>query len=102
MACIKCGKETASGAEFCEECLAEMAHYPVKPGTPVILPKHAEHTNVKHSKKKTMKPEQQVLHLKRKVRWLRGIGIVLFLLLAVAAVLIWLMWDVTAITSLLT
>ena len=102
MACIKCGKDTASGAEFCEECLAEMSHYPVKPGTPVILPKRTEHTNTKHSKKKALKPEQQVLLLKRKVRWLHGICIALFLLLAAAAVMIWLMWDVTAITSLLT
>ena len=102
MACIKCGKDTANGAEFCAECLAEMAHYPVKPGTPVILPKRTEQVYVKHNKKKVLKPEQQVLHLKKRIRILTGISIVLLLLLAAAVALIWLMWNPEAITSLLT
>ena len=102
MACIKCGKATASGAEFCEDCLAEMSHYPVKRDTPVILPNREEHAATKHTKKKAVKPEVQVLHLKKKVGWLRAISIILFLLLAVAGVLIWALWDEAIVTSLLT
>ena len=59
MACIKCGKESAAGAEFCEECLKDMERYPVKPGTPVILPKHAEYLSAKHPRKKALKPRNR-------------------------------------------
>ena len=38
MQCMKCGREIPVGQVFCEECLAEMAAYPVKPGTVVTLP----------------------------------------------------------------
>lgn len=38
MQCMKCGREIPAGQVFCEECLAEMAQYPVKPGTVVTLP----------------------------------------------------------------
>ena len=65
MACIKCGKETAAGAEFCKECLADMERHPVKQGTPVILPKRDDLPVVRHGKKKTVKPEQQVLQLRK-------------------------------------
>ena len=102
MACIKCGKDTTNNAEFCETCLAEMTYYPVRPGTPVILPKREEHSAARHSRKKTIKPEQQVAHLKKGMRWLLVICLLQLVLLAVAAVMIWLMWDETAITSLLT
>ena len=88
MACIKCGKDAVSGAEFCEECLSEMERYPVKPGTPVILPKRGEYSLVKHSRKRTVKSEVQVAHLKKVVRWLVGISAVLLLLTALAVVLI--------------
>lgn len=101
MACIKCGKDTASGAEFCEECLAEMRHYPVKPGTPVILPKREERTAAKHLRKKALKPEAQVVNLKKTVRLLWCLNVFLLMLLVVAAATIWLMWDPAAITSLL-
>ena len=64
MACIKCGKDVANGGEFCEECLVEMEQYPVKPGTPVILPKREEYATAKHSRKKTVKSEVQIAHRK--------------------------------------
>lgn len=38
MQCMKCGREIPAGQVFCEECLAEMEAYPVKPGTVVTLP----------------------------------------------------------------
>ena len=93
MACIKCGKDVANGGEFCEECLVEMEQYPVKPGTPVILPKREEYATAKHSRKKTVKSEVQIAHLKKAVAWLLGISAVLLLLTVVAVVLIVRMMD---------
>ena len=37
--CLKCRREIAEGQVFCDDCLAQMKKYPVKPGTPVNLPK---------------------------------------------------------------
>lgn len=45
MQCMKCGREIPAGQVFCEECLAEMAQYPVKPGTVVTLPNRSKQTN---------------------------------------------------------
>ena len=44
MQCMKCGREIPAGQVFCEECLAEMAEYPVKPGTVVTLPSRPKQT----------------------------------------------------------
>ena len=49
MQCMKCGREIPAGQVFCEECLAEMAEYPVKPGTVVTLPNRPKQTAVKKS-----------------------------------------------------
>ena len=37
--CLKCGKETAEKAIFCQQCQDDMGKYPVKPGTVIHLPK---------------------------------------------------------------
>lgn len=36
--CLKCGREIEEGQVFCNDCLVQMAKYPVKPGTAVQLP----------------------------------------------------------------
>ncbi len=41
MQCMKCSREIPAGQVFCEECLAEMEKYPIKPGTVVLLPPQA-------------------------------------------------------------
>lgn len=99
MACIKCGKDAVIGAEFCAECLADMERHPVKPGTPVILPKRDEQI-VRHARKKTVKPEVQVANLKKTVRWLVGVSTILLLMVAAAAVYILYLLDMIP-TSLL-
>ena len=43
MNCMKCGRESQSGKAFCPDCLAIMAEYPVKPGTPIHIPKRKEY-----------------------------------------------------------
>lgn len=100
MACIKCGKETIAGAEFCKECLVEMEKHPVKQGTPVILPKRHELPVMRYNRKKTLKPEQQVLQLKRTVRWLLALAALLLIAATAAIVVLFQLVD-DPVTSLL-
>lgn len=62
MQCMKCGREIPVGQVFCEECLAEMAAYPVKPGTVVTLPNRPKQTGGKKSQnhRPSVTLEQQV------------------------------------------
>lgn len=100
MACIKCGKDTAAGAEFCKECLADMERHPVKQGTPVILPKRDELSVMRSNRKKTLKPEQQVLQLKRALRWVLTLCILLLLVATVSILVLFHLVD-DPVTSLL-
>lgn len=95
MGCIKCGKAVTGNAEFCEECLVDMERNPVKPGTPVILPKRNELPTVKHTRKKALKPEAQVASLKRAVRILCVLSALLLIIAAAAIVLILYLLEVS-------
>lgn len=79
MECLKCGKETELDHSFCNACMAEMAKYPVKPGTPVQLPRPSARTSVnrERSKKKTVSEKEQI----EKLRYGNRILVVLVLLL---------------------
>ena len=90
MTCLKCGSTTADDHVFCEECLAVMDRYPVKPGTPVHLPHHAFVPTGKKQppRKRAVPQEEQIANLKRHLRRSRLIGLVLFLALSLAAVLL--------------
>ena len=71
MSCLKCGNETTQEQVFCEHCLEIMSQYPVKPGTPVQLPKRdALPTQKKQSRRRQLTPEDQIVHLKVLVRTL--------------------------------
>lgn len=74
MNCMKCGREIALGQVFCKECLADMADYPVKPGTPVILPNYEPKPVLRRPARKSRKPEEQL-------SFVRNIATVLALLL---------------------
>ncbi len=78
MNCMKCGREIALGQVFCKDCLADMADYPVKPGTPVILPVQEPKSVNRRSSRKPRKPEEQLSAL-------RTIATVLSLLLIAVA-----------------
>lgn len=69
MNCMKCGREIALGQVFCKECLADMAQYPIKPGTPVQLPTQPAVTlpRRERSTRKPKKPEEQISILKKYV-----------------------------------
>ena len=79
--CLKCGREIEEGQVFCNDCLVQMAKYPVKPGTAVQLPSRGSAAAAKkvHARRrgKTALEEQ----LKVRVR-------VLSVLLAVCVVLL--------------
>lgn len=61
MACLKCGRETEQS--FCEECRASMERYPVKPGTPVVLPNRSKLQ--KKVRRPEISPEVQIEKLKK-------------------------------------
>lgn len=90
MTCLKCGRDTADDRVFCQECLAVMDRYPVKPGTPVHLPHHAFESTPRKAppRKRSVPLEDQVVQLKRNLRRSRLIGLVLLVALSLAAVLL--------------
>ena len=82
MKCLKCGVEYPSEQVFCDECLADMARHPVKPGTPVIIPRQSKPLPSKRAHIKLFKPEIQIAGLRKLVGWL--IAIIIILLIGVA------------------
>ncbi len=80
MNCMRCGTDIASDSVFCEQCLADMEKHPVKPGTPINLPRREKQQITKRSKKRFQKPEDHVHALRKLVAWL----MTLILILAVA------------------
>ena len=81
--CIKCGKETQEGHVFCEDCLAVMDAYPVKPDAAIHLPNRQEAAPKKAvPRKRVLTPEEQVERLKKANRRLRWYFLLLLLLFA--------------------
>lgn len=71
MACMKCGKEVSGEQVFCDACLEDMEKYPVKPGTPVLLPSRPAQAAVhKRAGHRVRKPEEQIAGLKKWIIWL--------------------------------
>ena len=84
MNCLKCGREIDEGQVFCNDCLVQMAKYPVKPGTAVQLPSRGSAAAAKkvHARRRGKTAlEEQLKALKARVR-------VLSVLLAVCVVLL--------------
>ena len=82
--CLKCGREIEEGQVFCNDCLVQMAKYPVKPGTAVQLPSRGSAAAAKkvHARRRGKTAlEEQLKALKARVR-------VLSVLLAVCVVLL--------------
>lgn len=88
MNCMKCGTEIKEPEVFCEKCRAEMEKYPVKPNISIQLPHRTQTAPVKKKVKKQnyTKPEDQIRHLKIKLRWITMtlvVTLLAFLLLSV-------------------
>lgn len=84
MFCMKCGREIEEGQVFCVDCLRQMAKYPVKPGTAVLLPKRRESVAARRpvSRRKTLTPEEQIRKLRKGLRVMVILWLVTFLLFA--------------------
>ena len=91
MNCMKCGRETGETQIFCDECLADMAKYPVKPGTVVQLPARPKDVPVKKSgRRPQMPPEEQIKLLKKRISILRFLlTLTTALLITATGFLIW-------------
>ena len=68
MQCMKCGREIPAGDVFCQECLADMQRYPVKPGTAVQIPKQPPRKAF--DRRPAVTAEKKVEILTRRVRLL--------------------------------
>ena len=89
MDCIKCGRETRGEDIFCQDCLTEMAKYPVQPGTVVLLPRRKETSSVKKTPKRHTPSSEEI------IAGLRQQRSVLLLLLVACIVAIALMFEPT-------
>ncbi len=71
MNCMKCGREIPLAQVFCKECLADMAQFPVKPGTPIQLPPQNAVTPPRRPShpRKVKKPEEQLARLRKLVKF---------------------------------
>lgn len=72
MYCMKCGTKTAEEQAFCARCLEEMDRYPVRSDVPILLPQRAPAPAVKKAapKKKRRTPKEQVVILRKVVKYL--------------------------------
>ena len=101
MNCMKCGRKIKDRQVFCEECLAIMETYPVKPGTPIQLPTPSKTSlPTRPNRRKTLKPEEQIQRLRGIVRRLTvSLILLLLILIIVTAMFLWLL-DTTNMTFL--
>ena len=97
MNCMKCGTELKTSGVFCEECLAEMEKYPVKPNIKVVLPHRSAPTapRKRSRRQKYTTPEEQIRHLKKVRNRLVVLLLVAFLALCIAGANILRLMDIS-------
>ena len=88
MNCVKCGKDTTENNVFCSDCLAQMADYPVKPGTPVLIPDHSPARRTSVRKFRAPEPEDVIRRQKKLIR-----------LLAVSVAVLFIAWVLTTVMA---
>ena len=87
MNCMKCGREIPEGA-FCEECLAVMEKYPVKPNTVVQIPnRDLAIQSRKPRRREELTKKEKLIRYEHRVQVLTWINGILAVLLAGALVL---------------
>ena len=69
MYCLKCGREIDGQQVYCNGCLEVMSRYPIKPGTPVQLPKR-NYVIVPKKQSRTPSVEDQLRHTRGMVKTL--------------------------------
>lgn len=94
MHCMKCGREIKEdGQVFCGDCLADMAAYPVKPGTPIQLPHHVPPPEPGKTPRRKMKPEEQIASLTHRVKILTTALFIVLAAFTAVAVLCFLLLE---------
>ena len=89
--CLKCGRPRAEDQAFCEDCLADMARHPVKPGVVVLLPQQARPARpVSRKRHSAPSPEELLTRLKKRIA---ALWLALILALGAVGALGWLFWD---------
>lgn len=83
--CMKCGKETAGKAVFCDTCQSIMEAHPVKPGTVIHILPRPEKRPQRH--KEPTKAEQ-LAKSRKTVKWLLGLVATLSVLLIIMATML--------------
>ena len=90
MQCMKCGKEAGQSQVFCDECLAVMEKYPVKPDTAVQLPQRKpRNTEKKPPRKKEPSVEELQKQHRKVIRWMMGTIFVLTVIVLLLAGLLY-------------
>lgn len=87
MNCVKCGKDTTENNVFCPECLAQMDRYPVKPGTPVVIPDQHPVRRPSVRKVRAPEPEDVIRRQKKIIRLLSAAVAVLLIVWALTTAL---------------
>lgn len=92
MGCLRCGRETENGKTFCQDCLASMDAYPVKPDEAIYLPSEKETAESKKqaARRKAVPLSQQLEAAKRQIRNLRWLTTILLAVIAVLCVVLFL------------
>ena len=83
MYCLKCGNETQGEKIFCEDCLLLAQRYPIKPGTPIQLPRQ-DQPKKNLSQKRTTSTEEQVDALRKTLFYTRVLLFLMTVALAMA------------------
>lgn len=84
--CLKCGKKAAEQSVFCDECLAVMEQYPVKPGTVVHIPQRQAVSPKKRQEDYETTQKKRIAYQSKMIRRLTTVIAVLSILLVIAAV----------------
>lgn len=86
MRCLKCNRETEDNQVFCNECLEQMKKEPIKPGTPITLPKRPP-AKPRVSTRPKIRPEEQIEALETKIshlhRWITALVTILLIVSAI-------------------
>ena len=87
--CLKCGRPCAGNQSFCDECMADMARHPVKPGVVVLLPQQERASRpTPRRRHAALPPEEQLAKLKKQVI---SLWLALILALGATGALSWLL-----------
>lgn len=66
MECMKCGRSIDPGQVFCESCLKGMEAYPVRPGTPITLPRRTATPSKKAQPRRRALTHEELTVIQRK------------------------------------